>query len=416
MDFPFLHSLQALYQSRSPRVDDVTASTATSTSTSSSGFSSPDTPPHVNFSDGVPKRQRVPDRDFPRFDDRDDPYVAAFSRSPDPCAQQYRYRHTREENREALLARRVADSAAIEDLHSVGVIQEREEVALGCGAGSRVKILPDGDGAAPSRFALEPLHSLPDLSIDETDSLNGSISSAGEPCAVLGVVETLVDDFPLSREHSSLYDAGDNPEVPDVNGLNAMDTADCEGFDEDLEDDYDYDFYGQFTPAVERGLFEDDEYPEYEDEMEAPLEVDHSIFSEKEVAVLLLAHEVAQASRRNSRRRAKFNATAPGPLVSGARAHVVRGLFEAEGIMEIVAVIASFQVLQRWTVCYPYRPGYLEAPVRRFVQTPIAHDLCVGAVGQRSSSKSSALLRTQEGRAVRLPKHVVVQMSTCYNK
>lgn len=409
MDFPFLHSLHALYATRSHGVEEVTASSATSTSSSVS--SPPQSPPPVHVPGGVRKRRRSPNLPYPRFDDRDDSYVAHFSRGAEPYAprQARPFQSARQERRDAMLARCVADSAAIEDLHSGVDCALQEEGDLGFESAPRVKILPDDDGAASSRFALEPLHSLPDLSIDDTDSLDGSVSSASEPCAVLGAIEAHADDdnFTISTEHS-MYDLRDNPEVPDVNGLNSMNTVDCDIFDDDIEDNYDYDFYGQFTPAVERPVFEEEEGFNDYDDMEAPMEVEHSIFSEKEVAVLLLAHDVAQASRRNSRRCAKYADAMPGPLVAPARAELIRELFEPEAIMEIIAVIASFQLLQRWTVCYPYRPGSLEAPVRRFVQTPIAHDLCVGAVGQRSSSKSSALLRTQEGRALRLPKHVLV--------
>lgn len=192
------------------------------------------------------------------------------------------------------------------------------------------------------------------------------------------------------------YDLVDNIEVPEVNGLNAM-RPDQEGFENrDLNKDMDkFSKYEDFEIA-EDGSKEGEE------------ELDMSLFSLKEVTFLLLSHEVAQGSRRNSRVCSKYAEAKPDALVSSELAKLIHSTFEKEAIMEMVSVIAAFNMLQRWTVCYPYKPGTLEAPVRRFVQTPIAHDLCVDAVGQRSSSRYSIMLRVQTGRALRLPRHAVV--------
>lgn len=255
---------------------------------------------------------------------------------------------------------------------------------------------------------------VPELSMEEDEERvnedSESSESSEEPQSV--AIPGGQAEIGFASTEPSFYDLGDDPEVPEVNGLNAMEDAgeDDYVFDEDDEDDYGT--YGHFADAGDDNddIIEVNNEIEYFDDESDRQESGESIFSDKEVAVLLLTHDVARASRRNSLRAAKCPDAPPGPLLTPARAAQVYDLFEPEAIMEIVSVIAVFHLLQRWTVCYPYRPGSLEAPVRKFVQTPIAHDLSVGSVGQRSASKSSASLRTQQGRSIRLPRHAVVQL------
>lgn len=210
--------------------------------------------------------------------------------------------------------------------------------------------------------------------------------------------------FEFANSEPSFCDFGDNPEVPEVNGLNAMKDADEGDYAFDDGDD-DYAMFDHFDDIVEVN-----EEIEYFEEESVRNGFGESIFTAKEVAVLLLAHDVARASKRNSLRAAKCPDAASCALLTPARAAQIQEMFKPDAIMEIISVVAVFNMLQRWTVCYPYRPGSLEAPVRKFVQTPIAHDLSVGSVGQRSASKSSVSLRTQHGRSIRLPRHAVVNL------
>lgn len=252
---------------------------------------------------------------------------------------------------------------------------------------------------------------VPELNMDEEENEDSESSESSE--------EPQSRAIPLGRAEidsaspqASFYDLDNNPEVPQVNGLNAMEDAGEDDYVFDEDDEGDYAMYGHFayTDDDDDDIVGVNNEIEYFDDESDWHESGESIFSDKEVAVLLLAHDVARASRRNSLRAAKCPDAPPGPLLSPGRAAQVHDFFEPEAIMEIVSVIAVFHLLQRWTVCYPYRPGSLEAPVRKFVQTPIAHDLSVGSVGQRSASKSSASLRTQQGRSIRLPRHAVVHL------
>lgn len=199
----------------------------------------------------------------------------------------------------------------------------------------------------------------------------------------------------------SYFPVEDNPQVPDVHGLNAMVP------DMDIDED---DVYYENTHATEEAIVSyAEEEPsgfdyDAEDEDE---EIDLELFTAKEVAFLLLAHQIAQSWRRNSRISSKFVHTSPGPLLSPQLVSVIHHLFDSQAITEIISIIAAFNFLQRWTICYPYRPGALEAPVRRFVQTPIAQELGLVSVGQRMSTKQSMGLRSDH-RSFRIPKHAVV--------
>ncbi|CDF35706.1 unnamed protein product [Chondrus crispus] len=233
-----------------------------------------------------------------------------------------------------------------------------------------------------------------------------------QPCSVRGLFQRAAYDF--EGTEPSFSDMGDNPKVPEVPGLNAIATVgdDEYGFDdvdEEDEEENDEALYEQFqkhNDLIE--VAEEDQ--RYFDEQSDHYSFDDSVFTEREVAVLLLAHDIARASKRNSALMAKCPDAPPGPLLTAATAARIEDLFKSDAIMEIASVVAVFHMLQRWTVCFPYRAEgeSLEAPVRKFVQTPIAHDLSVGSVGQRSASKSSASLRRGQGRSIRLPRHTVV--------
>lgn len=410
MDSSFLTALHALYSSRGRGVEEIPASSASTSTTSSSARSPPHFPPPPFEMDTARKRCRTPSFGLVPCEDREHP-SNVHARRGRGSDRRRGFPHLRREGREADGTRRAVDrNKAAEML--VGPDGPPRDEMLEIEPTTPVKILPDDVGGPSSRVAIERVHSagnMPDLSIDsdDSDTLDGSMSSSSEPCAIRDVVEDSPDCFDGSPEHS-FYDLGDNPAVPEVSGLNSIYTGDSEELEE-VDEDYDYEFYGQFTPVLDGPTIDtEDGFGAVDYDVESPVPLDRSVFTEKEVAVLLLAHDVAQSSRRNSRRMAKYPDATPGPLVSPERASIINGLFEREGVMEIIGVIGAFQLLQRWTVCYPYRPGSLESPVRRFVQSPIGHDLCVRSVGQRSSSKSSAKLRTQQGRALRLPRHVLV--------
>ena len=225
-----------------------------------------------------------------------------------------------------------------------------------------------------------------DIESDSVGSSDNSLISHDDPRQAVDSV-------------GGFYAVAEDPEVPEVDGLNAMSAS---GYGDLSDEDVDEDGV-QYRGFVDFG-------PGDEDEEEEEEEMDVDLFTPKEVACLLLCHQVAQASRRNSRVCSKYAEAVPAPLLSPEQAAVMHSLFEPEGIMEVISVIASFNLLQRWTVCYPYKPGALEAPVRRFVQSPIGHDLSMNAVGQRTVSKHSSLLRIQTGRPLRLPRHAVVPL------
>lgn len=193
----------------------------------------------------------------------------------------------------------------------------------------------------------------------------------------------------------SSYVLPEDPEVPDVDGLNSMSAEDFARFRQ-----HESNYEGGEMPSHMQFSRGPSEWCGSGDE-----EIDLGLFSPKEVSFLLLAHQVAQASRRNSKTCKKYAGATPGPLVMPDLATVIHGQFDPDSIMEMISVIGAFSFLLRWTVCFPYRPGSLEAPVRRFVQTPIALDLCVDTVGQRTNSKHSFNLRLQTGRSLKLPRH-----------
>ncbi|KAI0558799.1 hypothetical protein FGB62_186g027 [Gracilaria domingensis] len=194
----------------------------------------------------------------------------------------------------------------------------------------------------------------------------------------------------------SLFAFSDDPEVPDVSGLNSFPNNDFNDFDDDdvqVDRPEDYSVFQHNAVSARGGEGDED--------------IDLSTFTRKEVAFLLLAHEVVQAALNNSRLCSKYADVAPSPLISPAQAAVMHKLFEPEAIMEQISVIATFGFLQRWLECFPYKPGALEAPVRRFAQTSFAHSISLGSVGQRSNSRYAEDLREQTGRSLRLPRHAV---------
>ena len=288
---------------------------------------------------------------------------------------------------------------------------------LKCQRGVRGLPLEDGEqDAVMERRGLRAMFADPNPGHDGGMRRDADLSE--QPCSVRALFQQAAYDF--EGTEPSFSDMGDNPKVPEVPGLNAIATVgdDEYGFDgvdeedeeeEEEEEEGDEALYEQFQKhddiieAAEEGQ-------RYFDEEGDHYAFDESVFTEREVAVLLLAHDIARASKRNSARMAKCPDAPPGPLLTAATAARIDDLFKSDAIMEIVSVVAVFHMLQRWTVCFPYRAEgeSLEAPVRKFVQTPIAHDLSVGSVGQRSASKSSASLRSGQGRSIRLPRHTVV--------
>ncbi|CAN8066410.1 unnamed protein product [Agarophyton chilense] len=193
----------------------------------------------------------------------------------------------------------------------------------------------------------------------------------------------------------SLFALSDNPQVPDVTGLNSFAIDEFDDFGEgDVQVEHPHNNYSllrqRSTPDAD-----------------ADEKVDLSVFSREEVAFLLLAHEVVQASLHNSRICSKYADASPSPLISPLQATVMHKLLAPEAIMEQITVIATFGFLQRWLECYPYKPGALEAPVRRFAQSPIALSINLSAVGQRCDSRYAEDLREQTGRSLRLPRHAV---------
>lgn len=108
------------------------------------------------------------------------------------------------------------------------------------------------------------------------------------------------------------------------------------------------------------------------------------LYSERDVAILLMAHQAARSARRAS----CDSASAVGrmSLDSGEVAALAETLPPAV-IAEAISIVATHVLLQRFTAAFPYRSGALEATVRRFVQGPVGAALGLSAVGQRPASR-----------------------------
>lgn len=240
------------------------------------------------------------------------------------------------------------------------------------------------------------------------------------------------DEFKRRRRRgteSLLFDPAVEPEVPDVMGLNALGGEDFDAGSDQLsdeerrdEDGEDRGGYGLGRGGSDGGgvggggLFEDvvtvDMEEVVEDEDSSWEELATGL-SAKEVAMLLLSHQVAQGSSRNSRQCSKFANARPGPLMSEGLAQEMHGLFDESELMEVIGIIASFHMVQRWTVWFPYGARGLERKVRQFAHSGVGRALGVGDVGQRSSSKFSENLRL-DCRSLRLPRHAVVDPVDAY--
>lgn len=224
----------------------------------------------------------------------------------------------------------------------------------------------------------------------------------------------------------SWLDVPDDPVVPDVNGLNSMNEEDfshvtqVDGRSSRLQSCADFhNHQGSFcTEGLGFNLSDDVSYPMAgaptdEADSEELIELDEDapdllLFDEKELAVLLLAHDIAQARRNNWRLCEKFAGANLWPLVSEDMAMDMHRLFEPDAIMEVISVFASFELLHRWTTCFDYRAEALDSVVRRFLKSGVGRQLGVAKVGQRyMSSEFSEGLRG-DCRSLKLPRHAVV--------
>lgn len=223
----------------------------------------------------------------------------------------------------------------------------------------------------------------------------------------------------------SWLDVPDDPVVPDVNGLNSMNDEDfsyvtrADGHTSRLRSCADfYSHHGSLcTDGIGFTLNDANCHPtgvpsdEVDSEELAELDEDAPdllLFDEKELVVLLLAHDIAQARRHNWRLCEKFAGADMRPLVSQDMAMDMHRLFDASGIMEVMSVFACFEMLHRWTTCYDYRTEALDSVVRQFVKTGVGRQLGVAKVGQRyMCSEFSEGLRG-DCRSLKLPRHAVV--------
>lgn len=142
---------------------------------------------------------------------------------------------------------------------------------------------------------------------------------------------------------------------------------------------------------------------------ESLLKVGMWMFTERDVSLLILAHQSARSARRSS----SVGSDDVGRMqLSPKDVESLTETLSPPAIVEAVTIIAVQALLQRWTAAYPYRAGALENAVRRFVQGPVGHELDVRSVGQRCASRMdsdfSALSGCQQGR--RRPLHLPRRM------
>lgn len=135
------------------------------------------------------------------------------------------------------------------------------------------------------------------------------------------------------------------------------------------------------------------------------------MFTECDVALLILTHQSARSARRSS----SVGISDVGRMQLGPKdVETLSDTLSPPAIVEGVTVIAVQTLLQRWTSVYPYRAGALENAVRRFVQGPVGHELDVRSVGQRCASRMdsdfSATSLSQQSRrrpSLHLPRRMM---------
>jgi hypothetical protein len=108
------------------------------------------------------------------------------------------------------------------------------------------------------------------------------------------------------------------------------------------------------------------------------------LYSERDVALLLFAHQAARSAKRTSR--AELHSVGHMELSTDDTEFLTETL-SPSSIIEAVTVIAVHVLLLRFVSIYQYRAGALENAVRRFAQGPVGYDLNVRSVGQRSTSR-----------------------------
>lgn len=224
----------------------------------------------------------------------------------------------------------------------------------------------------------------------------------------------------------------DNPDVPEVNGLNSMKEEDlsyiprrsgCHPRMNSCIDEM-YSNQGSFSMSVQMsdettcggtGMVGSGDDLGGEDYIElnenAP---DLMLFDKRELVVLLLAHDIAQARRQNWRLGEKFAGAKLWPLVSEEMAMEMHRLFEGDGIIEVIGVFAAFELLNRWTTCFDYRMEGLDGMVRQFVKTGVGRRLGVAKVGQRNMCSAFSEGLRGDCRSLRLPRHAVVPVGHQY--
>ena len=113
-----------------------------------------------------------------------------------------------------------------------------------------------------------------------------------------------------------------------------------------------------------------------------------NLFTQQELAGLMLAHSAATTGRRSSLPKSRDNIHAVGRMhMSSTVTDALCASFIPEGIIEAVAVVGGFSILQRLTSIYRYKSGHLEKKVRQFVQGPAGFELSLSGVGQRKPSR-----------------------------
>ena len=202
------------------------------------------------------------------------------------------------------------------------------------------------------------------------------------------------DDIYIDRRRSRSgrkrvsKDLEENPEVPEVDGLNTITPSLSDQEIEEMDNENPLDLLN--------GRESDDE--EIFDGDDSSLE----LFTQREMAFLLLCHDTARSCRRSKYIQTNYAEIGAQPFMAEDFVSAIHDLFEPAEVMEMISVVASFNFLHRWTVCNPYRQGTLETPVRKFVQSPMAHNLSVDTVGQRVPSKHSASSRGRRKRSTHL--------------
>lgn len=259
-------------------------------------------------------------------------------------------------------------------------------------------------------------------------------------------------------EARDLFDvANDNPTVPDVAGLNVLGGAD--GLDEidscadtfameaapfvgsrerrrhgepflqrrrdfNRSDDYvsGYTTNGRGTAAdlwSANDAYDVDLYYSEGDGTHGEGVRGENIFTEREIALLLVAHEVGLAWRRNWRRCEKIAGAQPLGLLPAELARDVQRLFAdgegdggegkaGKGIMEVCCVVSGFALLDRWTACREVRPVVLEDEMKCFARSDVGNRLGIAKVGQRATASEHSEGLRGDCRSLRLPRHAVV--------